>query len=121
MKTYDLTDDEGRVFGFEVSNAFFPRSTACRVAQRIPGAKLIRGPRIFPSEDEFCEFELEGVTFVLWEPWGDNSRYWIGPKAGQWVPQLDRVREEFVRWQPFGFFRHWVACLRRIFHASHAA
>jgi hypothetical protein len=121
MKTYDLTDDEGRVFGFEVSNAFFPRSTACRVVQRIPGAKLIRGPRIFPSEDEFCEFELEGVTFVLWEPWGDNSRYWIGPKTGQCVPQLDRVREEFVRWQPFGFFRHWVACLRRTFHASHAA
>jgi hypothetical protein len=120
MKTYDLTYDDGHVFGFEVSNTFLPRSTACRVAQRIPGAKLIRDPRIFPREDVFCEFELEGVTFMLWEPWGDNSRYWISPKTGEPVPQTDRVREEFTRWHPFGFFQHWVACLRRILRASDA-
>jgi len=120
MRIYDLTDTEGRVYAFEVSNVFLPRSIACRVAQRIPGAKLIRGPRIFPSEDDFCEFEIEGVTFVLREPWGDNSRYWIGPKSEGWVPEITRVRDEFARWQPFGLFRHWFVRLQRVFRRSDA-
>ncbi len=34
-------------------------------------------PRRFSwmGEDEFCEFELEGQTFVVYEPFGDSSRY----------------------------------------------
>jgi hypothetical protein len=98
MKVYDITDSEGHVMAFEVSNAFLSRSTACRVACGIPGAKLIRKPRIFPSQDDFCEFEIEGVAFVVWEPWGDNSRYWVGPKSERWVPQITQVRDEFARW-----------------------
>lgn len=120
MKIYDLIDAEGRIFAFEVSNSFLSRSTACRVARDIPGAKLIRAPRIFPGEDEFCEFELEGITFVLWEPWGDNSRYWIGPRPERWVPQLAAVRYAFSRWQPFSIIVHWLACFRRIFRSPNA-
>lgn len=115
MKTYDLTDDEGRLLAFEVSNAFLSRKTACRIAQQIPDAILVRGPRICASEDEFCEFEFEGVRFVLWEPWGDNNRYWIGPKPERWVPQTARVLEEFAKWHLFHFFDDWAAHLWRLF------
>jgi hypothetical protein len=120
MKTYDLTDTEGRAFAFEVDNIFLPRRTACRVARDIPGAKLIRTPRFFPSEEEFCEFEIEGVSFILWQPWGDNSRYWIGPRPERWVPQLAAVRDAFARCEPFGIFARWRACFRRILRSPNA-
>src|SRR5712691_7070400 len=102
MKIHDLSSEEGRVFAFEVGNLFLGRRLFCRLVSGIPGARLLRTPRIFTrgGEDEFCEFEIEGVTFVGWEPWGDNSRYWVGPKPPRWVPQLTTVREAFSRARP---------------------
>jgi len=46
-------------------------------------------------EEEFCEFEVDSEAFVAWEPFGDNSRYWIGPKDGKWNVQVDKVRAAF--------------------------
>jgi hypothetical protein len=99
MRIFDIQDSEGRVCAFEVSNFFFARLDVCGVVSRIPAARLIRKPKMFSSfrEDEFCEFEVEGVKFVAWEPFGDNTRYWIGPEPPRWVPQIDAVREAFKR------------------------
>jgi hypothetical protein len=57
------------------------------------------------ENEEFCEFEVDGVPFVAWEPWGDNSRFWVGPKAKegqtpQWSPTVDRVRAAFRMARP---------------------
>jgi len=38
MKVYDLKDDEGRVFAFEVDNSVLGRHGLCRVVRGIPGA-----------------------------------------------------------------------------------
>ena len=99
MRLFDLHDKEGRVFAFEVNNLFFGRSDVCRAASTIPGARIVRKPKIFSwfREEVFCEFDVEGVTFVAWEPYGDNSRYWIGPEPPLWVPQISVVREAFER------------------------
>jgi hypothetical protein len=103
MKTHDLKDKEGRVFAFEVSNSLLTRCGLCRLVSRIPGCRITKRPTPFmrwsSQEDErFCEFEVDGVPFVAREPWGDSSRFWIGPKTadGQtpaWSPPVDRVRE----------------------------
>ncbi len=73
---------------------------------------MIRAPRIrffFWGEEEFCEFELEGVTFVILEPFGDNDRYLIAGKKPEASPQLNRVREEFAGWRPFGLLEDLLA------------
>ena len=101
MRLYDLQDQEGRVFAFEVKNFLLARSTACNIASKIPGVQILKRPRFlswFRDEDEFCEFELDGIRFVVWEPFGDNDVYWIGPKPPRWVPQIATVREAFGRW-----------------------
>ena len=102
MKTYDLKDDEGRVFAFEIPNLLVSRRGVCKIVRGIPGVSLIKEPRRWrlSADDEFCEFELEGVRFVAWEPFGDNSRYWIGPKPPRWVAGIDRVRGAFKRATP---------------------
>ncbi|GGA00902.1 hypothetical protein GCM10011408_22410 [Dyella caseinilytica] len=33
----------------------------------------------------------------MWEPFGDNSRYWIGPEPVHWCPQIDVVRHAFAK------------------------
>jgi hypothetical protein len=94
----DLRGEDGRVYAFEVSSVI-GRRRACEVASRIPGVTVLERPKRFSfggGPDQFCRFELDGQVFVIWEPFGDNSRYWIGPEAAAWCPQFDRVREAFA-------------------------
>ena len=107
MKVHDLADKEGRIFAFEISNTFMSRKRLCRFVQSIPEVKIIKAPRfrsLFKGEDEFCEFEIQGQTFVAWEPFGDNSHYWIGPKSAKRCEQVEIIRSAFMRRKLFGIF-----------------
>lgn len=97
MQVYNLKEPDGRVSAFEVDNT--GRRKLCRIAHRIPGVRIVRRPVLFSwfREAEFCEFELDGVRFVAWEPYGDNSRYWVGPTPRRWVPQIEAVRNAFLQ------------------------
>ncbi len=102
MKVYDLHDKEGRNFAFEIGNSFIDRSEVARIVKAIPGATLIKKPRTFSwvSEEEFCEWEINGVRFKAWEPFGDNSRYWIGPESAQSTPEIQMIKDAFLRHRP---------------------
>jgi hypothetical protein len=97
VRVYDVRDKEGRVFAFEIANSFRGRRDVVDVISAIPGARVIRSPKFLSlfREEEFCEFELEGDRFVAWEPFGDNSRYWIGAEPPRWLPQLEHIRAAF--------------------------
>ena len=104
LKLYDLKDSSGRVFAFEVGNALLGRQGLCRVVNSIPGVRIVRRPRRWTlfDDDRFCEFTLREARFVAWEPWGDSSRYWVGPV--RWVPELEPIRNVFRDAPPlFGF------------------
>lgn len=107
MRIFDLKNEDGQVVAFEVSNALLGRKAACRLVGSIPGVKVRKAPKGFrkTEEDEFCEFEVDGQTFKLWEPFGDNSRYWVGPEPVAPCPQLQKVRETFARHGLFGIRR----------------
>jgi len=99
VRLYDLRDEKGRVFAFEIKDFLTGRNWACWIASTIPGARITREPKFLSwfREDTFCEFEVDGVTFVGWEPFGDSDVYWIGPEPPRWVPQIEKVREAFSR------------------------
>ena len=96
MWVSELRDDHVRLFGFEIPA--ISRHRACAIAARIPGVELIRRQKRFAwfSEEEFCEFQLNGETFVIWEPFGDNSRYWVGRRGGGPSAHLPLVKEAFA-------------------------
>ena len=98
MKTFDLFDSDNRLYAFEIGNLRIGRRGVCRVVKTIPGAKLTRTPKLFSwvREAEFCEFTVDGEIFAAEEPFGDNSRYWIGPKPPRWLPQTEKVRDAFA-------------------------
>ena len=112
MKTYELLDSEGRVYAFEVNNSGLGRKGVCRVVETILGAHIIRRPKLLSwfREEVFCEFEVDGKTFVAWEPHGDNSRYWIGPEPPRWLPETQSVRDAFDAVRTSQVFR-WLGLL----------
>ena len=104
MRTYDVNDEQGRALAFEVPNALLSRRQACAAIHDMPGAVVVRhARRSFSRErdnEEFCEFKVGDETFVMWEPWGDNSRYWIGTRPPHACPELEQVRAVFRAYQP---------------------
>lgn len=96
MRVYDILDEQGRVFAFEVNNFLLGRKRVCSMLLKIPGVRMIRVSKSASRLDEFCEFEIEGQSFQIWEPWGDSSRFWIGPRSKHWCPQVSIVRGFFV-------------------------
>ena len=104
MRVYDLKDKVGRTFAFEVRNFFLDRQGCIRVISSIPGARIVWRPSLtWFSPDVFVKFELDGVTFEAWEPYGDSDSYWIGPESVRFVAQLENVREAFLRANRYPF------------------
>lgn len=81
MKTYPLLNDSGQMIGFEISNFFFSSSASvARFFKKYPGVSLTRQRRMFERGNEIhAEFDFDGLAFVVREPYGDSSRFWIGP------------------------------------------
>ena len=104
MKTFPLTKSNGDVFAFEVENVGIGRREVCSVVARIPGAQISRRPKLLSwfRDDCFCEFNLDGISFQAAEPFGDNSRYWIGPTDCEPHITTHKVLEAFESHRPFG-------------------
>lgn len=103
MKIHELKDKEGRLFAFEVDNAFLSRKGVCKIVVAIPEARLIKKPCFLSRfrEDEFCVFEINGQTFIAEELFGDSSRYWIGAKPPIQNEQIEKIKEAFIKAKPF--------------------
>jgi hypothetical protein len=101
VKIYDIgATADGQLLAFEVSNLRIGRRGVCRVVRSIEGAKLLRKPKFLPwfRESVFCEFVFDGELFEAEEPYGDSSRYWIGPRPPRMLSQTKKVRDAFARW-----------------------
>jgi len=104
MKTRELRSDDGRLTGFSVSNLLLGRHGVPRVVAGILGAKVIRKQRRFTisAPDDFCEFVVDGKTFLAIEPFGDNSEFWLVTEPPEECTQLEAVRRAF---ENYGIFR----------------
>lgn len=98
MNTRDLRQEGGQLSGFIISNLLLSRRGAIRVASAIPGVTIVRAqrPLCLSGPDDFCEFVLQGNTFLVIEPFGDNSEYWVVSEPPEDSPQLAAVREAFA-------------------------
>jgi hypothetical protein len=89
MKTYPLKDEQdGYPSAFEIENVYVGPRAIGRLLKTIDGVSDVRVRRMFGKwEDIHVWFKYRGRNCVVWEPYGDNSRYWIGPQ--------DAEREKF--------------------------
>lgn len=100
MQTYPLFDKDGRRFAFEIEHVFVGRRKIASLLRRVDGVSQVesRGT-LLATNDVRVEFLYDGRPYVVWEPWSDSSRFWIGPKedsdAAADVQQLERVFRDY--------------------------
>ena len=100
MRVYELVrTDQHRPYAFEIPvwRLPFGRKTLVRFLESVPGVTEVRrGGNWFSGDENRAYFLFHGVPFVVWEPWGDNSRYWIGPAdANMPAPDLCPLIQAF--------------------------
>ena len=96
MRIFDLRNEEGELHGFEISNVLISRARACKIAASIPGVTVVRAERSWFADDVFCILRIGTRVVEIEEPFGDNSRYYVGARPAGWCPELASVREAFA-------------------------
>jgi len=78
MRTYPLNSDNGERFGFEINHTWIWIGSIVRILRSVPGVSEVRRVR---GGAERIKFLLDHEKFVILEPYGDSSRYWIVPEG----------------------------------------
>ncbi len=108
MKTIELRNDNDIVTGFSVGSARLTRWGIPLLVRSIPGGRVVRKQRPFrlAGPDDFCEFVVDGKTFLVIEPFGDNSEYWVVSEPPEsHCATLAKVRHAFESYRGlFGLF-----------------
>jgi hypothetical protein len=98
MQVHSLVRPDGqRAYAFEVSSSWSVFRPIVSVLESVPGVTDVRrGGHIMSGDENRAYFLFHGVPFVVWEPFGDNSRYWIGPAdANMAAPDLGPLIQAF--------------------------
>ncbi|RYE53904.1 MAG: hypothetical protein EOP48_13410 [Sphingobacteriales bacterium] len=104
MRTYPYfnKDDEKEIIGFEIDNIYISVSSIVRLLMKNSKiSELTRNRTLLLSNECHVNFRFYDTEYVVWEPFGDNSRYFIAPIKGR-GPE-DQIREiecMFVDYQP---------------------
>jgi len=81
MRTYPRFNKKGiREPVFEIDNIYIAPATVARVLAAVEGVADVKVRRMFSKPSDIrVQFKYLGRPYIVWEPFGDNSRYWIGP------------------------------------------
>jgi hypothetical protein len=64
-------------------------------------ASIICALSFSKSSDVHVRFRHLGQAYIVWEPFGDSSRYWIGPEQGpESSPEITKLEDVFKRYRP---------------------
>ena len=97
MKTHSHIRADGSIAYFEDSNGI-PWSFGFmrRVLESVTSVTDFQ--KNWLNENRFS-FQLYGRKCTVWEPWGDNSRYWVGPLNKESPIDMRSVNDAFVRFR----------------------
>lgn len=82
MDVYPVYDKDNKVmFAFEINNFFITLKHIKKILLQSKNIKNVRIRKLFSmSIDVHIRFEFFEQEYIVLEPWGDSSRYWIGPE-----------------------------------------
>lgn len=103
MKTSPLAlGQDGNPRAFEVENVYVSPATVAQILRRTEGVTDVVQRRLFAAEREVhVKFKYQGYPCIVWEPYGDNSRYWIGPEStAAFEGNMVQVETAFANYQP---------------------
>lgn len=82
MNTYPIKDDvPGHCWAFEIDLVYITVRPVGQVLAQVQDVSDVRIPKLFRGKDDIrIRFKYKERECIVWEPWGDSSRYWIGPE-----------------------------------------
>ena len=90
---------------FEIENSFISLRTIAGVLSATDGVSEVRVRRLFSKwRNIHVWFKYYGEPFIVEEPWGDSSRYLIGPEDRTSTTDTDAVRDSFRNYSPPPFY-----------------
>jgi len=98
MKTYQIHSSDGNLIGFEVTSAWVLLSPLMKILKSVAGVTEVK--RQWFNEDRVI-FKYHGIPAVVNEPWGDNSRYWLGFQEPGSYPEinLEPLHKAFINYK----------------------
>ena len=102
MKTHIAKEDNGYLIAFEIEAIYYSRNAIAEILKATRGVSAVQfGGRFGSNNDVRLMFNFLNSSFIVWEPYGDNSRYWIGPKESSQKPIDIRIVElAFINYLP---------------------
>ena len=102
METHPIGGENGdHLYAFEIENVYIAPRTIARMLRKVQGVEDVRSRTPFSRFDGVhVRFKYAGQNFIVCEPFGDSSRYWVGPEndeAGTDIRALERI---FQRYRP---------------------
>lgn len=98
---YELLNEKGVLYAFEIESVYMPISQIIDTLKNSEGVSQIRKREMFSSEGEVhIRFKLNGVEYIVWEPYGDNSRYWVGPDKDLFDDKIIDLFNSFKFYKP---------------------
>lgn len=100
MQTYPLFNQSGRLFAFEIEKVSVGRDKIGSLLGGVGDVSNVTVSRSFiPADAVHVDFVYNGQRYVVWEPWGGSSRFWIGPREESDEPvdlkDLERVFRDY--------------------------
>ncbi len=102
MNTYKFIEQNGSIFAFEIENTYIRVSKIAFILNSIPDISniQIRKPFSDPA-DIHIRFLYMEKEFIVWEPYADSSRYWIGPQDEQQeCIDIAPIEQKFQEYKP---------------------
>lgn len=103
MNTYPIVDTASGVeYAFEIENVYISVGEAVSLLRRVPGVSNVRARKPFAGDAELrVAFDYRGNACAIIEPFGDNSRFWIGPADPELTKlDLSPLRSAFTAHRP---------------------
>lgn len=81
MRVHPVVERNGEIVAFEIENLLIGTRQIARILSEEPQVAEVQARRPFAREKSpLVRFKLASESFIVDEPYGDSSRYWIGPE-----------------------------------------
>ncbi|HSN21269.1 MAG TPA: hypothetical protein VLS49_11360 [Usitatibacter sp.] len=112
MRTFPTSTEQANRASFEVNNVLVSRRIAAKILKNVPNVSDVRLEGHFGGVNDIrVSFKYFGQDYVVWEPYGDNTRYWIGPRELSTTSRsIEEIQKAFSQYSP-PFWRRALAIL----------
>jgi len=106
MKTYPEYREDGTLHSFEITSMWFSLRPIFSILRSVRGVSDVK--RNWFKDDRII-FKYYGQDAVVNEPWGDNSRYWIGLSTTNESsePRIEPIEKAFREYQLMPWIWLW--------------